>query len=184
MNSNSNRGIIGITAGVWDLFHVGHVLTMEYAKRHCNHLIVCVQVDPSKYREEKEQPIETVFERSVRLQGCRYIDEVLVYETEEDLESILSSMSYDVRFIGSDHQGHSFTGDNIRQDTFHFNPREHNYSSTSLKTRIRQGRKEVKRPVPSAKEFNIEDKDIKEEDLGAGDLLGYKIRKERKKGKR
>lgn len=143
------ENIVGITAGVFDLCHVGHIMCFEYARQYCNKLIVCVQVDPSLYREGKNKPVETVFERYYRLKTCKYVDDVIPYETEEDLENILRTVQYDIRFIGDDHKGKSFTGDNIRPDTFHFNPRDHQFSTTSLRERVIKGRQTAKRPVPS-----------------------------------
>lgn len=144
--------IVGITAGVFDLLHAGHTLMFEYAKRNCDKLIVAVQVDPSLYREGKQRPIETIYERWVRLTSSKFVDEVIPYETEEDLENILRSTEYQVRFIGADHFGKSFTGDDIKPETFHFNPRDHLFSSTDLKERVKQGRKDVKRSKPKKKE--------------------------------
>lgn len=174
--------IIGITAGVFDLVHAGHIDMFAYAKRHCDFLVVCVQVDPSKYRAEKDTPVETVYERFVRLEGCKYVDKVIPYETEEDLENICRSVPYNIRFIGADHMGHSFTGDNIRQDTHHFNPREHQYSSSSLKRRIKEGRKETKRPEPVANAGNVPDEwdTDNEEGLRAETIIAKRLRKERK----
>lgn len=172
---------VGITAGVFDLTHSGHLLMFQYANKHCDYLIVCVQVDPSQYRAEKERPIETIYERFVRLESCKYVNKVIPYETEEDLEAILSTVSYDIRFVGSDHEGKSFTGDSIRKDTFHFNPRDHKYSSSSLKDRVVKGRKDIKRPIPAVKEDNTPSRIPKDERyISVDKMLSTRGRKPRK----
>lgn len=174
---------IGFTAGVFDLTHCGHLLMFQYCKKHCDYLIVAIQVDPSKYREGKEAPIETIFERFVRLESCKYVDKVIPYESEEDLESILNTVYYDLRFIGSDHQGRSFTGDSIRKDTHHFNPRDHQYSSTSLKERVVSGRKSSYRPKPEPKVENVGTEEDEHPLMRSEEKTALKLRKERKKRK-
>lgn len=131
------KPIIGLTAGVFDLLHAGHLIMFQYCKKNCDALIVAIQVDPSLYREGKKRPAETIYERYKRLKSCKFVDVIIPYETEEDLEIILQTEDYDVRFIGEDHEGKSFTGDWIRPETFHFNPRPHKKSSTELKERIK-----------------------------------------------
>lgn len=128
--------IIGITAGVFDLCHAGHLFMFKECTKDCDYLIVALQVDPSKYREGKNKPIETVWERFVRLESCSFVDKVIPYESENDLENILKSIPYSKRFIGEDHKGKSFTGDDIRPETFVWNKRDHNYSTTELRERI------------------------------------------------
>lgn len=170
-------GKIGITAGVFDLLHLGHLVMLEYCKKYCDHLIVAVQVDPSQYREGKNKPIESVYERIVRLGSCKYVDSVLVYESEEDLETILKVTDYDIRFIGQDHQGQSFTADKVRPETFHFNPREHDYSSENLRKRIIKGER------LSNKRKRKEEPDNVPEDIDETRVDGYirkKTRQERK----
>lgn len=170
---------VGITAGVFDLCHHQHLLMFKYAKERCDYLIVAVQVDPSKYREGKQPPIETIFERFVRLESCKYIDKVVPYETEEDLEDILRHYDYSIRFVGSDHQGHSFTGDTIKPDTIHYNPRDHKHSSSALKERVKKGRTPSLRPLPKEKPENVDPED-NEDNLSASATLAKRIRKERK----
>ncbi len=176
---------VGITAGVFDLLHSGHVLMMQYAKARCDYLIVAVQVDPSQHREGKEKPAETIYERFVRLSSCKWVDKVIPYETEEDLEAILSTTEYDIRFIGADHEGKTFTGDSIKPETFHFNPREHNYSSSNLKKRIREGGFKIsKRTFPDAAHgsFTYID-DLEMDSLPKEQWMTAKMTKERKKDK-
>jgi glycerol-3-phosphate cytidylyltransferase len=182
MFDTETEQVVGITAGVFDLAHAGHLMCFEYARRHCTKLIVCVQVDPSLYREGKNKPVETVFERWYRLKSCKYVDEIIPYETEEDLENILRSIEYDIRFIGDDHKGKSFTGDSIRPDTFHFNPRDHKFSTTSLRERVRNGRPDSKRPLPISKDIDIhsDNFDFRNKDVRMDEEILTRIRKERK----
>ena len=94
--------IKGITFGAFDLFHAGHVLMFEEAKTVCEHLIVCIQTDPSIDRENKNSPVQSIVERQIQVSGCRYVDEVLIYDSEQDVLDILSSKEWDFRFIGDE----------------------------------------------------------------------------------
>ena len=102
--------MIGITFSSFDLFHSGHVAMLKEAKSKCDYLMVGLQTDPTIDRPEKNKPIQSVFERYVQLEGCKYIDEVIPYATEQDLIDILLTYKVDVRFIGEEYQGKEFTG--------------------------------------------------------------------------
>lgn len=127
--------IKGFTAGALDLLHAGHVLMLKDCKAQCDYLIVGLQTDPSIDRPEKNKPIETVEERMIRLQGCKYVDKIVIYETEADLYNLLKEIRPDVRFLGEDHKGKPFTGDDLPIDIL-WNSRQHNYSSSNLRQRI------------------------------------------------
>ena len=75
----------GITFGAFDLFHAGHVSMLSEAKQNCDYLIVAIQSDPSLEREGKNKPVQSLLERQIQVNACRYVDETIVYETEEDL---------------------------------------------------------------------------------------------------
>ena len=128
--------IKGITSGAMDLLHAGHVLMLKECKENCDYLIVALHVDPSIERSWKNKPIETLEERKIRLEGCKYVDEIITYETEEDYRNLLIKIKPDVRFIGIDHKDKPFTGDDL-PIKIHFNSRNHNYSSTNLRERIK-----------------------------------------------
>lgn len=96
---------IGIIFGAWDLLHAGHLSILETAKSRCDHLIVGLHIDPSTERSTKNKPVESLLERQMRLRSCRYVDEVIVYETEKDLSEILKSILIHERYIGSDYHG-------------------------------------------------------------------------------
>jgi len=126
----------GFTCGAMDLLHAGHVLMLKECKEHCDYLIVGLQTDPTLDRPEKQKPVETLEERQIRLEGCRYVDEIVTYNTEAELYKLLQELSPDVRFVGADHKDKPFTGDDLPIHVI-FNSREHNFSSTNLKNRIK-----------------------------------------------
>ena len=124
--------IKGFTCGVLDLLHPGHLLMLKECKAQCDFLIIGLQENA---RECKEQPIETFEERMIRLQGCKYVDKILTYNTEQDLFNLLKELKPDVRFLGADHKGKPFTGDDLNIKII-FNSRDHSFSSTNLRKRI------------------------------------------------
>jgi glycerol-3-phosphate cytidylyltransferase len=132
-----SNNIIGVTAGAMNLLHAGHILMLKECKEQCDKLIVALQTDPSIDRPEKHKPVESVEERRIKLEGCRFVDLVMVYDTEEDLYNLLKTLKPDVRFLGEDHKGKSFTGDDLDIPIV-YNSRNHNYSSSNLIERILQ----------------------------------------------
>jgi glycerol-3-phosphate cytidylyltransferase len=127
--------IKGFTCGAMDLLHPGHVLMLKECREQCDFLIVGLQTDPTLDRPEKNKPIETVEERRIRLEGCRYVDQVITYSTEADLYELLKNLEIDVRFIGADWKDKDFTGKDLPIKII-FNTRDHSYSSTNLRQRI------------------------------------------------
>lgn len=127
--------IKGFTCGAFDLLHYGHLLMLKEVREQCDFLIVGLQIDPSIDRPDKNKPIETVEERKIRLEGCKYIDEIITYNTEEDLYNLLKELKPDIRFVGADWKGKHFTGDDLSIKII-FNTRNHNYSSSNLRKRI------------------------------------------------
>jgi len=131
---------IGITASAFDLFHAGHVLMLEEAKSQCDYLIVALQTDPTIDRPEKNKPVQTVVERYVQLKGCKYVDEIIPYTTEEDLEDIFASMPLHVRILGVEYMHKQFTGKDIcaaRGIELYYNRRDHRFSSSELRKRVK-----------------------------------------------
>ena len=126
----------GFTCGSMDLLHAGHVLMLKECKQQCDYLIVGLQTDPTTDRPNKNKPVETLEERRIRLEGSKYVDEIVIYETESDLYKILQELKPDVRFVAPDHQGKPFTGDDLPIPVI-FNSREHKFSSSSLRERIK-----------------------------------------------
>jgi len=127
--------IKGFTCGAFDLLHPGHILMLQEISDQCDYLIVGLQSDPSIDRSEKNKPIETIDERLIRLEACKYVDEIIIYNTEADLYKLLKELKPDVRFLGADWQGKHFTGDDLPIKVI-FNSRGHGYSSSNLRKRI------------------------------------------------
>jgi len=126
----------GITFGAFDLFHAGHVMMLEEAKTVCDYLIVCIQSDPSLDRKEKNKPVQSIIEREIQVSGCRYTDEVIIYDTEADLMDIIKTVDWDVRILGEEYKDKDFTGREQTLDKCHFNKRPHSFSSSELRTRV------------------------------------------------
>lgn len=132
--------IKGFTAGAFDLPHAGHCLMLEEAKKQCDWLIIGLQNDPSatseKYRgKKKNKPIQRLDERYIQLKANRYVDEIVMYDTEEDLYKLLVELKPDVRIIGADWEGKKYTGHDLPIKVY-FNSRNHSYSTTELRQRI------------------------------------------------
>jgi glycerol-3-phosphate cytidylyltransferase len=127
---------IGFTCGSFDLLHAGHVLMLKECKEKCDYLIVGLQTDPTLDRPWKNKPVETVEERMIRLEGCKYVDKVVTYDTEASLVELLKKLMPDVRFLGSDWENKHFTGDEIDIKII-YNTRDHDFSSSNLRMRIK-----------------------------------------------
>ena len=96
--------MIGFTCGAFDLLHAGHVVMLKEARKNCDRLVVGLQTDPSIDREDKNKPIQSVYERYVQLSGVKYVDEIIPYDTEQSLVDLLQSQEIDIRFIGEDYR--------------------------------------------------------------------------------
>ena len=130
---------IGITFSTFDLFHAGHVKMLEEAKSKCDYLIVGLQLDPSIDRPEKNKPTQSIIERYVQLRGCKYVDEIIPYITEEDLIDVISSFKIDIRIIGEEYLNKSFTGKEYckkKNIEIYYNRREHRFSSSALRNQV------------------------------------------------
>ena len=130
----------GITFSTFDLFHTGHVLMLQEAKSQCDWLIVCLQTDPTIDRPNKNKPVQTLFERFIQVRACKYVDELIVYTTEDEVIQILKAIDYDVRIIGEEYSDKSFTGKNLSEGKLYFNKRQHSFSTTELRDRIKDYR--------------------------------------------
>ena len=134
--------IKGFTCGAMDLLHAGHVLMLKECRAQCGFLTVGLQTDPSIDRPDKNKPIETLQERMIRLEGCKYVDEVVVYDTEEDLYYLLQELKPDVRFMGIDWKNKpNYSRDLLPKMKVIYNSRNHNYSSSDLRRRIMNDKK-------------------------------------------
>jgi glycerol-3-phosphate cytidylyltransferase len=131
--------IVGFTASTFDLLHAGHVAMLREAKEQCEYLICGLQVDPSIDRPEKNSPVQTLVERYIQLSGIKYVDEIVPYQTEEDLIDILNTYLIDVRIIGEEYKDSSFTGRATcatRGIEIYFNKRDHRFSTSDLRGRV------------------------------------------------
>jgi len=129
--------IVGFTCGAFDLFHAGHIAMLAEISAQCDFLIVGVQTDPSIDRPEKNKPIQTLIERQLQVQACRYVDQVIVYETEADLLTLLNLLPIDKRFLDITYRDKDFTGKSIKRFETVYNSRDHYFSSTDLRGRIK-----------------------------------------------
>ncbi len=138
-----SKGRIGITCGCFDLLHAGHATMLAEAKQHCDYLIVALQDDPSVDREEKNKPIQSIFERQLQLSAVRFVDDIVIYNTERDLLDVLKSLPIDVRIIGSDYIDKEFTGKQYCVDNeidIVYNSRDHSFSTSDLRKRVQSRR--------------------------------------------
>ena len=133
--------IKGITFSAFDLFHAGHVSMLSEAKGQGDYLIACIHADPSLENPTKNKPIQSLLERQIQVNGCRFVDETIVYQTEEDLRNILRTVPWDVRIIGEEYMNKHFTGKNefkgLPNKKVYYNYRQHTFSSSELRNRIK-----------------------------------------------
>lgn len=131
---------IGITFSTFDLLHAGHIAMLAEAKNHCDYLIAGLQTDPTIDRPgTKNKPVQTIVERQIQLAAVRYVDEIVVYQTEQDLNDILLTLPIDVRILGIEYKGRDFTGSKTCYDRgieVIFNDRDHSFSSSNLRRRV------------------------------------------------
>ena len=126
---------VGFTCSCFDLFHAGHVMMLKEAKTQCDWLVVGLQTDPTLDRAGKNKPIQSVLERFIQLEACKYVDEIIPYSTEKELMDILTSYPIDVRIIGEEYRDKKFTGYNLSMAVY-FNSRQHSFSTTELRQRV------------------------------------------------
>ena len=137
----TKESVIGFTASTFDLLHAGHIAMLREAKEVCDHLVCAIQVDPSVDRAKKNSPVQTLVERWVQLEAVKYVDEIIPYQTEGDLEDILQLFNFDVRIIGEEYKHGKFTGRATcaaRGIDIYFNKRDHRFSSSDLRKRVKE----------------------------------------------
>ena len=136
---------IGITFSAWDLLHAGHIAMLAEAKNHCDYLIAGLQTDPTIDRPDtKNKPVQSLVERQIQLSSCRFVDEVVVYQTERDLVDLLLILPVDARILGVEYENKDFTGKKEcleRGIELVFNSRDHSFSSSSLRKRVTESEK-------------------------------------------
>ena len=132
---------VGITFSSFDLLHAGHVMKLKEAKKQCDYLIVGLQLDPSLDRPKKNNPSQSIIERYIQLKGSKYVDEIIPYVLEQDVQDILRSFEIDVRIIGEEYKTTDFTGKEYclkKGIEIYYNSREHRFSSSEIKTRLKK----------------------------------------------
>jgi len=130
---------VGFTCSTFDLLHAGHVMMLREAKSVCDYLIVGLQTDPTIDRPSKNKPVQTLVERYIQLAAIEYVDEIVPYQTEQDLEDILNMFSINLRILGEEYKDTEFTGRTIcakRGIELHYNKRDHRFSSSDLRRRV------------------------------------------------
>ena len=131
---------VGFTCSTFDLLHAGHILMLAEAKSICDYLIVALQMDPSIDRpESKNKPVQSIVERYVQLSAVKFVDEIIVYQTEKDLEDMLMFLPITIRIIGEEYKDKDFTGKQICEDRsikVFYNQRRHSFSTTELRKRV------------------------------------------------
>jgi len=132
----------GFTCSTFDLLHAGHILMLKEAREQCDFLVVGLQTDPTIDRPDtKNKPVQSVVERWIQLDAVKYVDQIIVYQTEKDLEDLLKILDIDVRILGDEYAEKPFTGKEIclaRGIELYFNKREHSFSTTELRQRVKQ----------------------------------------------
>ena len=131
--------IVGFVASTFDLMHSGHVQMLREAKTQCDYLVCGLQVDPTVDRPHKNKPVQTIVERHIQLSAVKYVDEIVPYVTEDDLEDILEMYPINVRILGEEYKDQEFTGKDICQQRgikLYFNKRDHRFSSSELRARV------------------------------------------------
>jgi glycerol-3-phosphate cytidylyltransferase len=131
---------VGFTCSTFDLLHAGHILMLAEAKSICDYLIVGLQIDPSIDRPNvKNKPVQSIVERFVQLSAVKFVDEIIVYQTEKDLEDMLMFLPITIRIIGEEYKDKEFTGKQIceqRNIQIYYNQRKHSFSTTELRNRV------------------------------------------------
>ena len=141
MKELKEKGLtIGIVFSAFDMFHAGHVAMLAEAKNHCDYLIAALQTDPTIDRPDtKNKPVQSIVERQIQVSSNKFVDEIVVYQTEKDLEDLLLILPVNVRILGVEYKNTEFTGKDIcakRNIELVFNGRDHSFSSSNLRKRV------------------------------------------------
>lgn len=129
---NANKLKIGFACGVFDLFHAGHIIMLQECKEHCDYLIVALNKAQNidyKINPDKKAPIFNFEERKLIMQNCKLVDEVMEYNSEEELVEILQNKKIDIRFLGEDYKNKPITGSDLVSEIYYTN-RAHGLSTS------------------------------------------------------
>lgn len=131
--------IVGFTASSFDLMHAGHVVMLQESKQLCDYLIVGLLTDPTLDRPDtKNKPIQSIFERYIQVASCQYVDEVIPFESEKDLEDMIQTINPDIRICGEEYKNKEHTGKGLCH--IHYNKRRHSFSTSELRERVSNGK--------------------------------------------
>ena len=153
---------IGFNCSCFDLFHAGHVTMLKMEKQMCDYLIVALQVDPTVDRPGlKNKPVQSIYERYVQVHGCKYVDEILLYDTEAELLNLIKTQTFDIRFLSEEYKNIDFTGKQYCLDNdieIHYHLRRHQYSTTELRKRVYnlEKKKIEEKNVPDIQQYSPE----------------------------
>ena len=129
------KPIIGFTCSAFDLFHAGHVVMLQESKEMCDYLIVGLLIDPTVDRADtKNKPIQSVIERYLQVAGCKYVDEIIPFEKEQDIVDLILTINPDIRIVGEEYENTNHTGKGLC--TIHYNKRRHSFSTSELRDRV------------------------------------------------
>lgn len=131
---------IGFVASCFDLLHAGHCLMLKDSKEQCDWLVAALQDNPSIDRPDKNKPVQTLEERKIQLESIRYVDEIALYNTEEDLIKVLELINPHIRILGSDYENKDFTGKELKIPIY-YHLRDHEWSTSSLREKIKNAHK-------------------------------------------
>ena len=135
LNKQPKDVVIGFTCSTFDLLHTGHLMMLQQAKEKCDYLICGLLVDPTADRKEsKNKPVQSVFERYMQLSACKYVDEVIPFEHEEDICNMIKLIEPDIRIVGEEYKNTEHTGKGLCP--IYYNHRRHNFSSSELRQRV------------------------------------------------
>ena len=135
LNKDVTEVVVGFSCSSFDLFHAGHTVMLMEAKQLCDYLIVGLLVDPTKDRADtKNTPVQSVFERYLQVSACKYVDEIIPFETENDLIDMILTINPDIRIVGEEYQGTNHTGKGLC--AIHYNKRRHSFSTSELRARV------------------------------------------------
>jgi glycerol-3-phosphate cytidylyltransferase len=127
--------VVGFTASSFDLMHAGHIVMLQESKQLCDYLIVGLLTDPTLDRPDtKNKPIQSIFERYVQVASCQYVDEVIPFESEKDLEDMILTINPDIRICGEEYKNKEHTGKGLCN--IHYNKRRHSFSTSELRERV------------------------------------------------
>ena len=141
LGKEPNEVKIGFTCSCFDLLHAGHVVMLQEAKELCDYLVVGLLVDPSIERKEKNKPVQSLFERYLQLSACKYVDEIIPFEKEQDIIDIILTINPDIRICGEEYKDKNHTGKGLCN--IYYNKRKHSFSSSDLRKRVYNAEKEL-----------------------------------------